>query len=318
MKITTELKAKAKRHEQALGLFLERVQQDRNILAVALLGSLHPSLIWKHHEIHLWIIERDGVSKRLKSDGKDERLFRTLVEECINIHAEIIPRSRFKLMIEGQSRTAFACNFFERRQLVYSADQSIEKWFHQANQIATKDQDKELVATAAWLTYARRHTEDLLATRSDLPLAAQGILWCAHAMACLEIIREGEIYEDVIIEKALQDQPDLFGPVYEQIVNRKPSKGLLRNATDVIDGYLREHGLRFFAPVLSYLRKTQRVTPLSELCEFFAYTQLYPWHLESACEWLSKEGHIDSHATPFHLTKRSLTEVEEPAYYLDV
>lgn len=317
MKITAELKAQADRYQNALALFLGRVEQDRNILAVTLLGSLHPSLIWHRHEIHLWIIERDGVSKRLKSDGNQERLFRTLVEEAINIHAEIIPRSRFKLMVEGQSRTAFACNFFESRQLVYSADQSIEKWFHQANQIATKDQDKELVAMATWLTYARRRTEDLIETRSDLPLAAQSILSCAHAMACLEIIRQGEIYEDVIIEKALRDQPELFEPVYQRIINRKPSKALLRDATNVIDHYLQQHGLQFFSPVLSYLAKTQRVTPLSEISDYFAYTQLYPWHLESACEWLSKEGHIDTHATPFHLTKRSLTEVEEPAYFLD-
>ena len=74
----------------------------------------------------------DGVSRRLPSDGNDERVFRILVENGINIHAEVIPRSRFKKMVEGASRTAFSCSFFAHRQIVYSQDASIDSWFKKA------------------------------------------------------------------------------------------------------------------------------------------------------------------------------------------
>ncbi|MDA7633733.1 hypothetical protein N8766_06475 [bacterium] len=317
MKISAELREKTEHFQVALDLFVERISEDRNILAAALLGSLHESLIWGRHEIHLWLIERDGVTKRLQSDGKEERLFRTLVQEGINIHAELIPRSRFRLMAEGSSRTSFSCRFFERRQLIYSADQSIEKWFHEANQVATNDQAKELVATTAWLIHARRRAHDLLTKRSNLPLAAQHILWCAHAIACIEIILQGEVYEDLIIEKAIADRPELFQSIYVDIMNRKPTKKGLQEAIKIVDRYLADHHQQYLSPVTQYLKKTNRVTPLSEISEHFAFTQLYPWHLESVCEWLSEQGHLDKHATPFHLTKRSLTEVEEPAYFLD-
>jgi hypothetical protein len=33
----------------------------------------------------------------------DERIYRILVENNINIHAEVIPRSRFRQMVEGSS-----------------------------------------------------------------------------------------------------------------------------------------------------------------------------------------------------------------------
>ena len=59
---------------------------------------------------------------------------------------EVIPRSRFKKMMEGASRRAFSCNFFATRQVVYSKDPSIDAWFKQADSVATKDsKEREVV-----------------------------------------------------------------------------------------------------------------------------------------------------------------------------
>jgi hypothetical protein len=57
--------------------------------------------------------------------------------------------------------------------------------------------------------------------------------------------------------------------------------------------------------------------PLSEIGEHFAYSQLYPWYLESACEWLEQKGRLTKWSTPFKLTKRSRDGIAEPAYLLD-
>ena len=59
-----------------------------------------------------------------------------MVEYDVNIWAEVIPRSRFKRMVEGSSRTAFSYNFFAKRELVYSADESITNWFAEAGSAA--------------------------------------------------------------------------------------------------------------------------------------------------------------------------------------
>jgi hypothetical protein len=42
--------------------------------------------------IALWLIEKDGVIKRLRADGDNPRIFRTLDEEGVNLHVELIPR----------------------------------------------------------------------------------------------------------------------------------------------------------------------------------------------------------------------------------
>jgi hypothetical protein len=311
-----DLAEKRQEFEDALKLFVERISEDRNILAAVLVGSISDETIWWKETIHLWVIEADGVTKRLKSDGNDERIFRTLVEEGINVHAELIPRSRFKLMVEGSSRTAFSCNFFERRELVYCDDPSIQSWFDQANTAAVKDQQKELLATTTWAIHAYRHTKKLLEIKEDLDLAKQCVVWAAHSIAAMEIVRQGEVYEEQIIYRAIESEPELFQVIYLDVIAKRPTKKLIRTALDAVNDYLEDQWEQNLKPLLHYLKKQNRVVPLSEMSEHFAYTQLYPGHLESACEWLEERGHLEKLSSPFKLTKKSRIDVEEPAYLL--
>jgi hypothetical protein len=309
--------AKAARFEAALRQLIERVAEDRYILAMVLVGRLSTETIWRRETLGLWIIEADGVSRRLPSDGKDERIFRILVENDINIHAEVIPRGRFKKMVEGSSRTAFSCNFFAHRQIVYNKDPSIENWFKKADAIATKDKERELLAFSTWTIHAHRHARKRLDIKDDLELAGQETLSAAHSVAHTEIIRHGQIWEQDVIYRAIEGDPSLFQTIYLDVLAKPKNRRVLSKALDGIDGYLDRHYQTHLRPLLGYLKKENRVVPLSEISDHFAFSQLHPWHLESACEWLERKGLLQKLSAPFKLTKRSLQRVEEPAYFLD-
>jgi hypothetical protein len=308
---------KVARFNAALQQFLERIAEDRYVLAVALVGRIRAETIWRRESIGLWIIEADGVSRRLPSDGQDERIFRILVENGINIHAEIIPRSRFKKMVEGASRTAFSCNFFAERRIVYSKDASIENWFKKANTAATKDQERELLTFSTWTIHAHRQAKRRLEIKGDLALAAQETLEAAHSIAHTEIIRRGQVWEDDVIYRAMDGAPKLFKTIYLDVLAKRKNKRVLEAALDAIDEYLDEHSVLHLKPLLTYLKKQNRVVPLSEMSDHFAFSQLHPWHLESACEWLERKGRLQKLSAPFKLTKRSQDQIEEPAYLLD-
>lgn len=308
--------ARAARFQAALDQLIDRVRQDRYILAVVQVGSLTPETIWERESLGVWIIEADDVTRRLPSDGKDERIFRILVEDGIDIHAEVIPRSRFRQMVEGSSRTAFSCSFFARRKVVYSADPSIEGWFEQANSVALKDQERELLAFSAWTIHAARHARKRLELKDDVDLAAQEVLWAAHSVAHTEIIRRGEVWEGDVIYRAIEGDRALFQTIYLDVLANPGDKRVLSTALDAVDGYLAGHHEAHLKPLLAFLRKEKRVLPLSEISDHFAFSQLYPWHLESACEWLEEKGLLQKLSAPFKLTRRSLERVEEPAYSL--
>ncbi|MEM7230594.1 MAG: hypothetical protein AAF517_00380 [Planctomycetota bacterium] len=308
---------KEEHYRAALETFCERLQDDRYVLAAVLVGSLNQETIWRKESIGLWIIEADGVSKRLRSDGESERIFRTFSEDGVNIHAEIIPRSRFKRMIEGSSRTAFSHNFFAKRELVYSDDKSISKWFEDANQLATKDRDRELVAITSWIVHAHRYARKQLEIQKELNLCREVLLHAVHGLAAIEIVLRGEVFEGEVINRALEYQPDLFEEIYTNLTKGKATKAALTRALDRVESEIESNAEAWLKPILAFLRKSKRIVPLSELADHFAYSQLYPWHLESSCEWLEEKALIEKVSTPFRITTKSRTEVEEPAYFCD-
>lgn len=308
--------AKIARFELALNQLIERFREDRYILAVVMVGSLSEETIWRREALRLWIIEADGVSRRLRSDGNDERIYRILVENGINIHAEVIPRSRFRQMVEGSSRTAFSCNYFATRKLVYSTDQSIDSWFDQANTVAVKDKERELLMFSTWTIHAVRHARKLLEFKRDLELASLEMLHVAQSVACTEIIRSGQIWEQEAIYRAIELAPELFQVLYLDVLAKRKNVKVLATALEAADQYMDQHYSEHLKPLLSYLKAQERIVPLSEVSDHFAWSQIYPWHLESACEWLERKGLLDKLSTPFKLTSRSRELVEEPAYYL--
>ena len=308
---------KVARFEKTLALFLERVRADPNLLAAVLVGSLTEETIWRRDAISLWLIEKDGVTKRLRADGEDPRVFRTLVEEGVNLHVELIPRSRFKRMVEGSARTAFRFSFFARRKLIYSADPSLATWFEQADTMALRDQDRELCVATTWLIHAHRHAARLLENERDLELLFQELIGAAHCVAAAEVIASGEVHEGLVIHRALELAPDLMRQIYLDLLAAPRTVENLSETLAALDAYLEGHAEARLRPVLHYLRKEKRLVPLSELADHFAHSQLYPWHLESACEWLERKKRLGKFSAPFGLTKMSRVEVEEPAYLLD-
>ncbi|HAB19305.1 MAG TPA: hypothetical protein PLX89_22345 [Verrucomicrobiota bacterium] len=308
---------KVVRFQKALQLFLDRVRADPNLLAAVLVGSISEETVWRRDSISLWLIEKDGVTKRLRADGEDPRVFRTLVEEGVNLHAELIPRSRFKRMVEGSARTAFRYSFFARRQLVYCEDPSLATWFENADTLARRDQERELCIATTWLIHAHRHAARLLEYPRDLELTFQELIGGAHCIAAAEVIAAGEVHEGLAIHRALELAPDLMREVYLDLLTAPRTAENLGKKLAALDRYLEQHAETRLRPVLAYLRKAKRLVPLSELADHFAHSQLYPWHLEAAGEWLERKGKIGKFSAPFGLTKLSRVEVEEPAYLIE-
>jgi len=197
---------------------------------------------------------------------------------------------------------------------VYSKDPSIDAWFKQADSVATKDKERELLAFSTWTIHVVRHARLRLEIKGDLELVAQDLLGAAHSVAYTEVIRQGKVWEQEVIYRAMDANPDLFRTIYLDVLAKRKNKGVLTAALDAIDGYLDKNYKAHLKPLLDYLKKQNRVVPLSEMSDHFAFSQVHPGHLEAACEWLERKGLLEKVSAPFKLTKRSLERVEEPAY----
>src|SRR5206468_10725750 len=178
--------------------------------------------------------------------------------------------------------------------------------FEKANRLATKDQERELLTFSTWTIHAHRHARKRLDVKGDLELAAQETLGAAHSVAYTEIIRRGEVWEQEVIYRAIEGAPELFQTIYLDVLAKRKNRRVLSAALDAIDGYLDQHYKAHLKPLLAYLKKQSRVVPLSEIGDFFAFSQLHPWHLEAPCAWLERKGPLEKVSAPFKLTKRHL------------
>jgi len=119
------------------------------------------------------------------------------------------------------------------------------------------------------------HARKRLELTGDLDLARQEVLEAAHSVAHTEIIRHGRVWEQDVIYKAIDGDPDLFQPIYLDVVSRRTKK-VLTAALVAIDAYLDEHYAAHFKPLLRYLKKENRLVPLSEISGHFAFSALCP------------------------------------------
>ena len=156
-----------KQYEKALAALVEKIEQDRTVLAAILFGSLSYDEVWKNSDIDMWIIMEDGQ----KSGGH------TLTESAINIHAQLIPRSDFKRRIEGDLTGGWLDFSFAKSALLFSKDDSVKQWYQNLDQVGTRDQVFQLMRNAASVIPSLNKAEKYFHLKEDY---AYSIWWLAE------------------------------------------------------------------------------------------------------------------------------------------
>lgn len=297
----------------ALSAFVERVAEDRTVLAVIRLGSGRPETVWNTDSVWCWVVVADGTRARRASDGDEPRIWRTFVEDDIDIHAELIERTKLKRMVEGNDRNTAGFSWFSARTVVHCVDPSIERWFATMQTPGSRDRRHDRLGIACWIAGTLRRTERRLDVEARVDLALGDAFELALAVACLCIVDEGDVVEHRIIDRACTLQPDLMATVYRAVV-ATPSEATVRAACEAVAAHLSGRAEELMEPVLRFLTKVGTPVPLSELCEHFATSALHPGALSSACEWLVRQGHVTKLSAPIPVTRKSRVRVDEPSY----
>ena len=85
---TEDLSLTRARFTGALDSLVAKLKRDRYVIAAILMGSLSHDVVWRKSDIDLLVIGRDERANHMVSDV-------ALVEDGVNIHAHVYPRSRF-------------------------------------------------------------------------------------------------------------------------------------------------------------------------------------------------------------------------------
>ena len=297
--------AAEKRYWDALNTLVEKVRNDRNVIAAILQGSMSYDQVWEKSDIDLTLIGRDGIDSG----------HYTLTEGGVSIHTSLIPRSEFKRELERAQQGSFGHSYFSLSTLLFSEDESIKAWYENANLHGYGARDKKLqllsVITRVFAPLA--YAEKQFYVNNDLLYSFITLLYVVEVLARVEVILNDEVPSREVIQPALKYNPEFFNLVYIDLINREKDQGVIENALAQINAYL-DDKLFIFQPVLDYLAEEESPQSITELNTYFQ-TKIEGTRLDTACQWLASKGVIEQFSTPVKLTLRSQIEVEEAAYY---
>lgn len=299
-----------KQYYEAVDLLVEKVEKDPYILAAIVAGSFSYAQVWEKSDLDVEIIGQDGI--------RPTQSFFSLVENGVNIHAGISPRSSFKRSIESAQQGSFMHSYFSHSTLLFSKDDSIKEWYDKnASRVSIGERDKQLqiLNVIAEVLPSLVYAEKQFYVNHDIPTSFVTLLSVVEDLARIEVLLNNQIPAREVIQPALNYNPDFFEHVYTNFINCEKNDAVIQDAIDAINGYIDER-LFIFQPILDYLEEQKGPRTNSEMNAHF-HSKFRDASVDMICQWLAWKGIIQQVSAPIKLTVKSQVSVEEPAYYLD-
>lgn len=295
-----------KRYETALSTLVEKLERERTVLAAILFGSLSYDEVWENSDIDMWLIVEDGQKSRSL----------TLVENDINIHARMIPRSTFKRDLEGKLSGGWLDFSFAKSTLLFTKDDAVKTWYKGIHHVGTHDRAFQLMRYAAFAMPLLNKAEKYFHLKADYAYSFWWLMQVVRSLAAIEVILQHQAPAREVIHQALKYNPEFFTAVYTHLIDQPKTRTSMQCALDLVNHYLEDKAPDLFRPLLDYLTETGEVRALSEINDQF-HKKIQGGGLEEALEWLVQKNIVEKLAAPVHLTEKSRVELEEPAYYCD-
>jgi hypothetical protein len=290
----------------ALDTLIEQIKLDRSVLAAILCGSLSYDTVWSKSDIDLVLITID--------DRKTASAGLALYADGINVHALLLPRTKFRMMVEGSLRNSFNHSFIAKGRLLYTHDETIAALCSELQRIGERDTQVQLLAaaTAALPSIYKAHKWFL--TREDLEYTALWMLYAANSLAKIEILSARLLLDREALPQAQKLNPAFFKTVYTDLLNTKKTRKSVQDALTAIDEYLAARTTELFGLVMDHLREAGEARSATEIEDHFQ-RNFGICGVTGACEYLADRGLIGKAPLPVRLTKKSNTGVEELAFF---
>lgn len=288
------------RFQGAIDAFVEKIEDDLNVIAVLVAGSFAYDVLWEKSDIDMMIIVRD---QKLTSTTV------SLVEDGLTINAGLIPRSAFKRGMEGSIGGSFFQSFISNGKIVFTRDESLYEYLEELRHIGDDDKALTALILVFFLLDNQHKAMKYLTARRDVSYAQYFLLKCAETVAAMELCVRGIPTSRTAIQKALAFNPEIMQLFYLDLLRRQLTEEELFARIRRLDQYIEEHMPLFQRPVLEYLADGE-IKTVSMISRHV--------HAEgpitSVLDFLAERGVIEKVSQQIKLTAKSRMAVEEIGY----
>lgn len=294
------------RFSEAVTALVERVREDRTVLAAILCGSLSHDTVWAKSDVDLVLITIDdrkapSTSVALDADG-------------VNVHALLMPRASFRAAVGGSLRSSFLHSFLAKGRLLYSHDPTIDDLWSGMKEMGDRDTQLQLLRSGINALPCLYKARKWFVTRGDLEYSSLWLLYAATPLARIEVLEAGELVDREVIIQALKLNPGFFRTIYTDLLNTPKSREAVSAALGAVEAFIGQKARRLFAAVIDHLDEVGEARSATEIEHHFTRNHDVEGVL-TACEYLADEGLIGRASSPIQLTKMSRVMLQELAFF---
>lgn len=287
------------RYLKALNNFREEVEDDPNVVALILLGSLSYGTVWEKSDMDILLVVRDGaVSKH--------QYFRA-EEDGIDIELSIEDVKQFKNQM-GRGRAGEFCHgYYGKGTIIFCKDPSFRTFFEENKTVGREDAIISCYMNIQMLITNLNRAEKWVTVFKDMTYAQHFLQWSAVALSEIVLLMNGEEPDRESILRASELMPELMEQVYLKTCTTKMDEKEIRKTIKCHKDYLESILPELAKPVLRYLSDHEVRTGTD--CELY-----FGPYIVTALELMAEHGYIERVTLPRRLFKHTDLTVEEIAF----
>jgi len=279
----------------------KKAEADEYVLNLMVAGSLSYDTVWEKSDIDFMMITRD----------EPYRVHRGFVEKDVFMEGEVVTRDHFRKGTQRVKDGSIFHSYFSKSKLLVSKDDTILDFYEDINNIGSRDVEDLLLLNYIFCKDLINKSYKALYVKEDPHFALNFIMSGIRRMANIEVLLNRAIPLRESTVQALEFNPEFFKTIFMDMVHTpKKTWEIISGVLEKMENYLDEYLKTFAQPVLRLLEKKEEMTHY-DLKDHFSAIWL-PIDLRELVEM----GLIRQTEAPFRFTKKSTSEMIQPAYQL--
>lgn len=289
------------RFDAAVNSFIEKIKNDKNVIALILQGSLSYDTVWEKSDIDSILVVRD------------QQLVMTEIcvnEEDIPFNVQLIERSKLKRGMERSLGGTMRHSLLTTARIVYTTDDTLYEYLEEIKQVGADDMAFALMYIAGDLAYFIEKCQKWLTVREDTEYCRFWLLKASETAANMIICLNRETPKREAVLRAKEINPELMKEFFDRPMSGTMTAEELNQAINGLDAFLESHITVYSKPVLSFMDDGD-VHAMSELAKHFKYNSHAMYHF---MDYLCDKGLVDKASKTIGITPKSRKIVEEMAF----
>lgn len=288
-------------YQKALNDLVEKAKSDEYMLSFILTGSLSYDTVWEKSDIDAVLVTRDATYGNHHS----------LVENDVVFDAEVFTRDELRKFAQRSIDGSIQHSWLSKSKVIYSRDDTIYDLYEDIQNIGSRDLERRLLLNYIFCKDLINKAHKAIHVKDDPNFSVNFVMSGIIRMANIEVLLNRAIPLRDSTLQALEFNPDFFNSIFNDfILGSENVCDAVAGVLERMESYLDERLETFAQPILRLLEKEHEVTHY-DLKEHFGEIRL-----ALDLRDFVQRGLIHQTEVPIRFTKKSTSEVIQPAYQL--